>query len=281
MERILQGISRDSGNAGDESPITGGDVADGVNSTLVAGLLGWMLWSCVCQHENICDIVWKSCTPPGWTTLLSLPGKVSIRVHPPAEALIEENESVFILSLSQRSAESRDEIPSPLTHTSPGAQMMWFHQRQFADTREAAARTSWWRAHWKSSELCSSTSKGRRRGGCLWERSRLTSTPPSLCFSLRDWVHRRGCSSALHYSFNKLLLRQQNDFRICFLESVIIDVLNWCWSNKWLIYFLVFLFLQFKCQILSVSVAETHMHYLHTWWEVKFSAQYEVNNANI
>lgn len=143
VERILQGISRDSGNAGDESPITGGDVADGVNSTLVAGLLGWMLWSCLCQHENICDIVWKSCAPPGWTTLLSLPGKVSIRVHPPAEAPIEENESVFILSLSQRSAKSRDEILSPLTHTSPGTQMMWFHQRQFADTREAAARTSW------------------------------------------------------------------------------------------------------------------------------------------
>lgn len=225
VERILQGISWDSGNAGEESPITGGDVADGVNSTLVAAGV---------------DVVELSL--PTWEHLwhrVDGPHSSASLGRSPSECIHQlklrlRRTSQFLSSSSQRlqKAETRSWARRP--------SRLQVHRCGFIrgslQTREAAARTSWWR-----------------------ERSRLTSTPPSFCFSPRDWEHRRGCSSALHYSFSKLLPRQQNDFCICFMESVIIDVLNWCWSNQWLIYFLVFLLLQFKCQILSVSVAETHV----------------------
>lgn len=120
VERILQGISWDSGNAGEESPITGGDVADGVNSTLVAAGV---------------DVVELSL--PTWEHLwhrVDGPHSSASLGRSPSECIHQlklrlRRTSQFISA----SAESRDEILSPPTLTSPGAQM-WFHQRQFADT---------------------------------------------------------------------------------------------------------------------------------------------------
>lgn len=79
VERILQGISWDSGNAGEESPITRGDVADGVNSTLVAAgvdvvELSLPTWEHLWHRVEIVRSTWMDHTPrPPWEGLHQSP----------------------------------------------------------------------------------------------------------------------------------------------------------------------------------------------------------------